>query len=294
MWAAYLLVGALRRRRRPPPGRCCSPPSSPMMLEHTLPTLGRRLSPAMLVALGYAGARSGTRPATAGALLGLALWARPVTAARADRAGGGGPVLTGGVIDKRGSAAPGPWRRPSRWWAAALDQHHHVRGALDHFVRPHPSPSKTGSQRVDHGSAPCSRIPIPGRAAAHVREPRARPLSRTRPQPIVAGGAGVAGAAWQRAGGGVAALAILKVGFVACYVLYRYFNARFFLGWEALLTASRWRRSSRRGGVAGGWRWPGALRAAMERLTARLQAPPPRAQAEDRRGSPSSRCWLAS
>jgi hypothetical protein len=225
MWAAYLVAA----RFAPPAAAAIAAlltTASPMLVEHTY-HLSADIFSAMLIALGVV-ALLAARPATAGALLGLELWARPVTA-----------VLVVPV------AAALVWRRFDRGQlrrlvvAAAIPL---VAAALSNTVM-YGAPWITSYDRILTVEGRVQKITTARALFTNPVGDGLRLMFASREHGLVTNAlpslVAVAGLVflWRRQRLYTAALAVGLAGFLFAYVPYRYFNARFFFGWQALLCA---------------------------------------------------------
>jgi hypothetical protein len=261
LWAAYLLAV----RFAPPAAAALAVlfiAGCPTLLDHTY-LLSADVFNATLVALG-ALALFSARPATAGALLGLAVWARPLTAVIA--APLAAAVLLHRAPDRRAllrfaiaaavplaAAAIANTIMYGAPWVTSYDRtlvvEGRVPGIASHralFSNPLAAGFRLMFQDRDHGlaaNALPALIAVVGLVPLALRNPKL-----------------------------AAALAIALAGFVMGYIRYRYFNARFFFAWQVLLIvplavligdAGRW-------ALAGGQ----AARAAAPRVAASVRRLP--------------------
>jgi hypothetical protein len=223
LWAAYLIAA---RFAAPTAGAVAVllTAASPMLVEHTY-HLSADVFNAALVAFG-ALALCAARPATAGALLGLALWSRPVTA---------------GLIVPVTAALV--WRRFDRRQLMRLGVAAAVplaAAALANTIM-YGAPWITSYDRI---LTVQGRVPRLDTARALFTNPLAdgwRLMFESREHGLKANAlpslVALLGLVplWRRSRLLATALAVGMIGFLAAYLRYRYFNARFFFSWEVLL-----------------------------------------------------------
>ena len=224
LWSAYLIAV----RFAPPAAAALAVlfiAASPTLLDHTY-LLSADVFNATLIALG-ALALFSARPATAGALLGLAVWARPLTAVIA--APLAAAVLLRRAPDRRallrfavaaavplGAAAVANTIMYGAPWVTSYDRTLVVEGRVPGVASHRALFSNTLAagfrlmfQDRDHGlgaNALPALIAVAGLVPLALRDVKL-----------------------------AAALAIALAGFVVGYIRYRYFNARFFFAWQVLL-----------------------------------------------------------
>jgi hypothetical protein len=261
LWSAYLLAV----RYAPPAAAALAVlfiASCPTLVDHTY-LLSADVFNATLIAFG-ALALFSARPATAGALLGAAVWARPLTAVIA--APLAAALLLKRAPDRRallrfaiaaavplGAAAVANTIMYGAPWVTSYDRTLVVEGRVPGVAshRALFTNTLTAGFRLmfldrDHG---LGMNALPALVAVAGLVPLARHNLKL-----------------------AAALAIALAGFVAGYIQYRYFNARFFFAWQVLLIVplavligdvGRWT-------LAGGQ----ALRAAAPRVAANVRRLP--------------------
>ena len=180
-----------------------------------------------MIALG-ALALFSARPATAGALLGLAIWARPLTAVIVV------PLAAAALLkrapDRRALLRFG--HRGGHTAGGGRDrQHDHVWRAVGDVLRPH-----AGGRRIECPGVASHRALFTNTLATGVRLMFADREHGLGPNalPALVAVVGLLPLAWRNVKL-AAALAIALAGFVAGYIHYRYFNARFFFAWQVLL-----------------------------------------------------------
>ena len=288
LWSAYLLAV----RFAPPAAAALAVlfiAACPTLLDHTY-LLSADVFNATLIALG-ALALFSARPATAGALLGLAVWARPLTAVIAAPLAAAvffskGPSQ--GPLNPPRSSAAGQSPSALTRFRRTLDRRALLRFAIAAAVPlgaaavantiMYGAPWVTSYDRtlVVEGRAPAvasHRALFSNTLAAGFRlmfQDREHGLGANALPALVAV-AGLVPLALRNLKL-AAALAIALAGFVAGYIRYRYFNARFFFAWQVLLIvplavligdAGRW-------ALAGGE----AVRAAGPRVAASVRRLP--------------------
>ena len=199
--------------------------SSPKLADHTY-LLSADIFNATLIALG-ALALFSARPATAGALLGLAIWARPLTAvivvplaaaALLKRAPDRRALLRFGIAAAipLGAAAIVNTIMYGAPWVTSYDRT---------LVVVNRTPG-VASHRALFTNTLATGVRLMFADREHGLGPNALPA-------LVAV-VGLLPLAWRNVKL-AAALAIALAGFVAGYIHYRYFNARFFFAWQVLL-----------------------------------------------------------
>jgi hypothetical protein len=199
--------------------------SSPKLADHTY-LLSADVFNATLIALG-ALALFSARPATAGALLGLAVWARPLTAvivvplaaaALLKRAPDRRALLRFGIAAAipLAAAAIANTIMYGAPWVTSYDRTLVVEGRTP----------RVASHRALFTNTVAAGLRLMFTDREHGLVPNALPALVA-----VVGLVPLAGRNLKLA----AALAIALAGFVAGYIHYRYFNARFFFAWQVLL-----------------------------------------------------------
>ena len=224
MWATYLLAVRLAISPVAAALAVLMTTLSPMLVEHTY-HLSADIFNAALIALGML-ALAASRPATAGALLGLALWSRPVTA---------------GLVVPLAAALV--WRRLDRRQllrlgiatavplAAAALANTVMYGApwitsYDRILTVRDRTPTVQSVRDLYTNGWTAGLRLMFASAEHGLVANALPS--------LVGAFGLL-SLWRRSRALALAVAVGAVGFVGSYVFYRYFNARFFFPWELAL-----------------------------------------------------------
>jgi hypothetical protein len=260
LWAAYLIAVRYASALAAAAAVLLTA-TSPMLIEHTY-DLSADVFNAALIALGIL-ALLWRRPVGAGTLLGLALWARPVTAVLV-------VPVTAALVWRRFDG-----RQLVRLGAATLVPL--AAAALSNTIM-FGAPWITSYDRVL-----VVKDRVPGLASHRELYTNslldgARLMFESRQHGLVANALpslialGGLVPLYRRQRALAVGLALAMAGFVASYVYYRYFNARFFFAWELLLCTPLAVLIG--DSIALGRRAAGALRAPAEATGRRLRSVP--------------------